>query len=606
MFDEHVQYVDSTFMPDEEQPVDDGRMREVPFQMAAIADVPKEYAIGLVVGPSGSGKTLLLKGRFGYDAKPPVWKEDVAVISQVHEDKEEAMNRLMCMGISSAPDMCRPFQDLSVGQQDCAQMARALGHGAVFDEFGSNLGPVGLMKLCRGLRRFVREHGLGNITLATCNPQVAQMLKPDWTISTGLGTSKVHLGLKVYAPGYWGPDENHRVEGALQAVSSRLMRSSMGYWCKDEVSKLRSDYRAWDQVRRGRAQEAADDTGKLPSQDRRESKWRKTDGELKSTGTEVADKTCRERCAGGAGTAGNPLLGGGQEASGAATSRHAAASREGHSETENSLAGGERLDVEAHEASDVRRDPTDLQGAASKIGGAGAGAEACAHPSLPSAVPASPCSPHAAGGAVDCDVSGRMIDASAGGECEGRTKTGVGSEVQHCQHHLSDGAAARGVGSSNVDGGSGGDDVDDVEDSRAQELVSLEALRDREMAPQKGATNLRIKLECANKDIWPLFKDQHYKGNETLHPGAHVYVATLPDHGNAVVGMVSAIAHPCRGNGKHTRRHRGHWREYRLVVLPGYQGCGIGCVPCWQRDRANMFPSAAACPRLGCRKVSLD
>jgi ABC-type ATPase with predicted acetyltransferase domain len=116
---------------------------------------------------------LLLKGRFGYDATPFEWKDDVAVISQVHADKAEAMHRLIKMGISSAPDMCRPFKDLSVGQQDCAVMARALRHGAAIDEFGSNLGPVGLFKLCKGLRGFVREHGLGNITVATCNPQVA-------------------------------------------------------------------------------------------------------------------------------------------------------------------------------------------------------------------------------------------------------------------------------------------------------------------------------------------------------------------------------------------------------------------------------------------------
>jgi hypothetical protein len=77
------------------------------------------------------------------------------------------------------------------------------------------------------------------------------MLKPDWTILTGLGTSKVNL--KVHPPGYWGPDEAHRVEGALQAVSSRLLRSSLdkagGLWSMDEVTKLRSDYRNWEQAR---------------------------------------------------------------------------------------------------------------------------------------------------------------------------------------------------------------------------------------------------------------------------------------------------------------------------------------------------------------------
>lgn len=107
------------------------------------------------------------------------------------------------------------------------------------------------------------------VLIITINcPQVASMLKPDWTISTGLGTSKVNL--KVHPPGHWGPDEAHRVENALQAVSSRLLRSSLdkagGLWSIDEITKLRSDYRHWEQARRVRAQEtldAADDSAQI-------------------------------------------------------------------------------------------------------------------------------------------------------------------------------------------------------------------------------------------------------------------------------------------------------------------------------------------------------
>ena len=42
------------------------------------------------------------------------------------------------------------------------------------------------------------------------------------------------------------------------------------------------------------------------------------------------------------------------------------------------------------------------------------------------------------------------------------------------------------------------------------------------------------------------------------------------------VGIVSVVAHPGRGNNINTRTHRGSWREHRTVVLPSYQGCGIG------------------------------
>ena len=49
------------------------------------------------------------------------------------------MSRLEAMGISSFREMLMPFKDLSLGQQDCVKMAKTLGHGAVFDEFGSTL-----------------------------------------------------------------------------------------------------------------------------------------------------------------------------------------------------------------------------------------------------------------------------------------------------------------------------------------------------------------------------------------------------------------------------------------------------------------------------------
>ena len=134
-FDEHVKYVYKQFLPDEEEPDTDGCMRNVPFQMAAIADVPKEYAIGLIVGPSGSGKTLLLKGRFGYDATPFKWKDDVAVISQVHEDKEEAMRRLIKMGSKTARSWREPSATAppltslapTSGPWACSSCARACG-----------------------------------------------------------------------------------------------------------------------------------------------------------------------------------------------------------------------------------------------------------------------------------------------------------------------------------------------------------------------------------------------------------------------------------------------------------------------------------------------
>jgi hypothetical protein len=248
--DKHVQFVLEQFHVKDQDPLSALQppgMYEVLFKMAEIENMPKDFAIGLIVGPSGTGKTLMLRSGFGYDdsLRNSKWDDDLAVISQVHPDPEEAMTRLMTVGISSQPDMCRPFKDLSTGQQDCAHMARALGHGAVFDEFGSTLGPLGVLKLCRGMRRFVRERGLGNVVVATCNTQIASILKPDWVITTGLGPSNV--GFRLFEPGYWGPDQKHRVEGALDAVSSRLLAGRAGQWSEEEVNNLKTQYRLFEQ-----------------------------------------------------------------------------------------------------------------------------------------------------------------------------------------------------------------------------------------------------------------------------------------------------------------------------------------------------------------------
>ena len=169
------------------------------------------------------------------------------------------MSRLEAMGISSFREMLMPFKDLSLGQQDCVKMAKTLGHGAVFDEFGSTLGPLDIYKLCKGLRRFVRDYGLGNVTIATCNTAVASYLKPDWIISTALGSDKINF--KAYDEGHWGSDRKHRVEGAMDAISSRLLRSNTGNWSQEEVCNLIAEYDKWEHEKGARGESSCGWTG---------------------------------------------------------------------------------------------------------------------------------------------------------------------------------------------------------------------------------------------------------------------------------------------------------------------------------------------------------
>ena len=393
--DDHVRYVRRFFHPDGPEHNASGK-HTTSFTMPQVDMPPKEYGIGLIMGPSGTGKTLMLEKLFGYKPDTKPWKRGLAVISQVdHRDPEASMNRLMEMGCSSMRDMCTSYENLSLGQQDCARMARTLGHGAVFDEFGSTLGPLDIIKLCKGLRRVVRKYGLGNVTVATCNPIVANFLKPDWIIFTGVGDK---APLKQYSKAYWGEDRKHRVQDALEAVSSRLRKSENGRknWSSEEVAELKAKYAEYEA---GRA------CGP-PS----------ANGELGDNDDSVADQ-------------------------------------------DESL---------------------------------------------------------------DADGQGKKAN------------------------------------------------------NNNDDLLNLERLLALPFQAKPQATSLRIRMESCNKDVWGYFKDDHYLDNADLACSAHVYLARLPDYDDIPVAIVAALAHPGRNNGITTRKHKGHWREHRVVVKPRYQGMGIG------------------------------
>ena len=617
--DEHVKYVRHQFNVEDPSFDFQEGMHGTSFELAAIDDMPKNYAIGLIVGPSGTGKTLLLKSRFGYDDAlwDCEWNDDLAVISQVHADPEEALARLTAMGISSEPDMCRPFKDLSVGQQDCAKMARALGHGAVFDEFGSTLGPLGVLKLCKGMRRFVRDRGLGNLVVATCNTQVVSMLKPDWVITTGLGTSKVNF--KSYEPGYWGPDEKHRVEGALDAVSSKLLASGRAdlSWTQEEVENLKTQYRRFEQETLRKEEEvqatavAAACAALKADQARLATQLRNEFDKQEVLAQQLSETKGRQ-------TAVSERAGGGDAAS-------------GQQEDEDD----EMVPVE------VRRESCNKEHVR---GSAEGGRES-----------------HESRGAAEGPAKAREVAGSAETSDSEKTVTEdlrrstmrvreIQERLKRIQEQIksrvtttcerdSDAQAHDARAGGQGTGGKGG------------VLLDLDALLDLQFMPRPLASSLRIQIRSADRSVWPLFMVAHYKGSQQLNAGAHVYIATLPDHGNGPslllsltltllshmscpasvrsplndenrlrptkpnlvarahshakhalshththththarthththththttvpVGVVAVLSQPGIGNKIGTRTHRGFWREHRTVVLPSYQGCGIG------------------------------
>ena len=97
---------------------------------------------------------------------------------------------------------------------------------------------------------------------------------------------------------------------------------------------------------------------------------------------------------------------------------------------------------------------------------------------------------------------------------------------------------------------------DYIYDTDLQEFISKDTLRRPEI-------NIRI-VSSTIKD-WVYFKKHHYL-DTTMNKSVHCYTAYMD---NMMVGFLSII-HGCG------RDIKSYWRESRLVVLPEFQGIGIG------------------------------
>lgn len=81
-----------------------------------------------------------------------------------------------------------------------------------------------------------------------------------------------------------------------------------------------------------------------------------------------------------------------------------------------------------------------------------------------------------------------------------------------------------------------------------------------------------IEVRECKKDIWTMFKDHHYL-NSTLNPASKCYVGIW---NNEVVAFSANLCLPGRIPPLYEGDTRNSFRESRLVVLPEYQGLGIG------------------------------
>ena len=104
---------------------------------------------------------------------------------------------------------------------------------------------------------------------------------------------------------------------------------------------------------------------------------------------------------------------------------------------------------------------------------------------------------------------------------------------------------------------------------------------------------IELTIEPCSKSLWNIFKHHHYMTSE-INIASEMFIATWED---VPIGFTSCISMPS-GTLKNA------WREHRTVVLPDYQGLGIGVrLSDWMGERCKYlgrrYFSKTSHPRMG-------
>mmetsp|Transcript_6837 Transcript_6837/g.17052 ORF Transcript_6837/g.17052 Transcript_6837/m.17052 type:complete len:799 (-) Transcript_6837:42-2438(-) len=141
-----------------------------------------DFGIGLILGRSGAGKSTVLRRYFGAVRPKPTWCQEHSVVSHF-ETPREGSDALQGVGLNSVPAWLRPYEVLSTGERARADLARRLVEGTVVeDEFTSTLDRRTAMSVSVAVARHCRMRRLRRAVFATCHDDVARALQPDWVI----------------------------------------------------------------------------------------------------------------------------------------------------------------------------------------------------------------------------------------------------------------------------------------------------------------------------------------------------------------------------------------------------------------------------------------
>ena len=182
----------------------DGQAKFYPFERPT--KIPKDFNIGIIVGASGSGKSTLLK-EFGQEDEIK-WDNSKGIISNFNTP-QDAIDRLMAVGLTSVPSWVKPYEVLSTGEKFRADLSKRLKNGAVIDEFTSVVDRNVAMSCCVSISKYIKENDIKNVVFCTCHKDILDWLEPDWVIDTDVGClydgrclRRPKLNLSIYETDY--------------------------------------------------------------------------------------------------------------------------------------------------------------------------------------------------------------------------------------------------------------------------------------------------------------------------------------------------------------------------------------------------------------------
>ena len=170
-----------------------------------VEGVPAAFRLGLVVGGLGSGKSSLARvaqRAFGVKPQPtdPLqWPPDRAVVSCIGASPDASVAALQSCGLSAVPALLRPFAALSGGERTKAELAlRVHAHQTIFDDFGATLSRDAVSSAAAGVAKLLVKSDVVKRSLPrlffTSFPEVGGFLGADWVLCLETNTLVIRHG----------------------------------------------------------------------------------------------------------------------------------------------------------------------------------------------------------------------------------------------------------------------------------------------------------------------------------------------------------------------------------------------------------------------------